>query len=52
MSEFAELIGNELGPTRWLEVDQERIDRFAKAALAAEPRGLSGCGPGVGVAYR
>jgi acyl dehydratase len=31
MSEFAELIGKELGPTEWLEVDQERIDGFAKA---------------------
>ena len=31
MSEFAELIGKDLGPTEWLEVDQERIDGFAKA---------------------
>ena len=30
MSEFAELIGKELGPTEWLEVDQERIDGFAR----------------------
>jgi acyl dehydratase len=31
MSAFTELIGKELGPTEWLEVDQERIDRFAEA---------------------
>ena len=31
MSAFTELIGQELGPTEWLEVDQERIDRFAEA---------------------
>jgi acyl dehydratase len=31
MSSFPELIGKELGPTEWLEVDQERIDRFAEA---------------------
>jgi acyl dehydratase len=31
MSEFRDLIGNELGPTEWLEVDQERIDGFAQA---------------------
>jgi acyl dehydratase len=31
MSTFTELIGQELGPTEWLEVDQERIDRFAEA---------------------
>jgi acyl dehydratase len=23
--------GNELGPSRWVEIDQERIDRFASA---------------------
>jgi acyl dehydratase len=28
---IAELVGAELGPSRWLEVDQERIDRFARA---------------------
>ena len=31
MSAFTELIGQELGPTEWLEVDQERIDLFADA---------------------
>ena len=31
MSAFTELIGKELGPTEWLEVDQERIDQFAEA---------------------
>ena len=31
MSTFTELIGQELGPTEWLDVDQERIDRFADA---------------------
>ena len=31
MSGLGELIGQELGPTDWLEVDQERIDRFADA---------------------
>ena len=31
MSAFTELIAKELGPTEWLEVDQERIDRFAEA---------------------
>jgi acyl dehydratase len=31
MSSFPDLIGKELGPTEWLEVDQERIDRFADA---------------------
>ncbi len=31
MSSFTDLIGKELGPTEWLEVDQERIDRFADA---------------------
>ncbi len=31
MSSFTELIGKELGPTDWLEVDQARIDEFARA---------------------
>ena len=31
MSAFTDLIGKELGPTEWFEVDQERIDGFAKA---------------------
>ena len=31
MSAFMELVGRELGPTDWLEVDQERIDTFARA---------------------
>ena len=31
MSAFAELAGLELGPTGWLEVSQERIERFAVA---------------------
>jgi acyl dehydratase len=31
MSSFPDLIGQELGPSEWLEVDQERIDRFADA---------------------
>ena len=31
MSTLAELIGQELEPTDWLEVTQERIDRFAEA---------------------
>ena len=31
MSSLTDLIGQELGPTEWLEVDQERIDRFADA---------------------
>lgn len=31
MSEFSDLIGKELGPTEWFEVDQERIDGFATA---------------------
>jgi acyl dehydratase len=31
MSSFTDLIGTELGPTDWLEIDQERIDRFADA---------------------
>ena len=31
MSSFPDLIGKELGPTEWLEIDQERIDRFAEA---------------------
>jgi acyl dehydratase len=31
MSSFSDLIGKELGPTEWLDVDQDRIDRFADA---------------------
>jgi acyl dehydratase len=31
MSSFTELVGKELGPTEWFEVDQERIDLFARA---------------------
>jgi len=31
MSSFTDLIGKELGPTEWLDVDQDRIDRFADA---------------------
>lgn len=31
MTSLRELLGVELGPTSWLEVDQERIDAFAKA---------------------
>lgn len=31
MSAFADLIGEELGPTDWLVVAQERIDEFAHA---------------------
>ena len=31
MTAFAELVGQELGPTEWLEVDQARIDEFARA---------------------
>jgi len=31
VSAFTELVGRELGPTDWLEVDQERIDTFARA---------------------
>ncbi len=31
MSALEELIGMELGPTDWLEVDQGRIDEFASA---------------------
>jgi acyl dehydratase len=31
MSAFTELVGRELGPTDWLEVEQERIDTFARA---------------------
>lgn len=31
MSAFTDLIGQELGPTEWLEVAQERIDEFAHA---------------------
>jgi acyl dehydratase len=31
VSAFTELLGKELGPTDWFEVDQHRIDLFAKA---------------------
>jgi acyl dehydratase len=31
MSEFTDLVGQELGPTEWFEVSQERIDEFASA---------------------
>jgi acyl dehydratase len=31
MSAFTQLIGKELGPTDWLDVDQARIDEFAHA---------------------
>ena len=31
MSSFRDLEGQELGPTRWVEVTQERIDAFADA---------------------
>jgi acyl dehydratase len=31
MSGFQDLIGQELGPTDWFEVSQERIDLFARA---------------------
>ena len=31
MTTFSDLRGKELGPSEWLEVDQERIDRFADA---------------------
>ena len=31
MSDIAELVGVELGPTEWREVSQERIDAFAAA---------------------
>ena len=31
MSSFTELLGQELGPTEWFEVDQERIELFARA---------------------
>ena len=31
MTDLAELVGVELGPTSWLEVSQERIDAFAAA---------------------
>ena len=30
MSEFAELIGQELGPSEWLEIDQARIDALRR----------------------
>ena len=30
MSALGDLIGRELGPTEWLEVDQARIDSFAE----------------------
>jgi acyl dehydratase len=31
VSNLADLIGDELGPTSWIEVSQERIDAFAAA---------------------
>ena len=31
MSELGDLVGEELGPTAWIEVTQERIDAFAAA---------------------
>ena len=31
MSALTELIGKELGPTEWFEVDQARIEEFARA---------------------
>jgi acyl dehydratase len=31
MSAFSDLVGQELGPTGWIEVTQERIDAFADA---------------------
>jgi acyl dehydratase len=48
MSTLTELIGQELGPTEWFEVDQARIDEFARATddpqwtLCARRRGRSG----------
>ena len=38
MSAFTELIGQELGPTDWLEVDQARIDEFARCTNDTHPR--------------
>ena len=31
MSDFRDLVGEELGPTSWIDVTQERIDAFAAA---------------------
>jgi acyl dehydratase len=31
MSAFRQLVGQELGPSRWIDVTQERIDAFAAA---------------------
>jgi acyl dehydratase len=31
VSAFTDLVGRELGPTEWFEIDQERIDEFAHA---------------------
>jgi acyl dehydratase len=31
LTAFTDLVGQELGPTAWFEVDQERIDLFARA---------------------
>lgn len=31
MSDLADLVGEELGPTSWIEVTQDRIDAFAAA---------------------
>ena len=51
MSSFTELSGKELGPTEWFEVDQERIELFARATddpqwihtdPAGRPRARSG----------
>jgi acyl dehydratase len=33
LEEFLQLAGRELGPSRWFEIDQERIDRFADVTL-------------------
>jgi acyl dehydratase len=31
MTSFGELLGQELGPTAWIDIPQERIDTFAEA---------------------
>jgi acyl dehydratase len=36
MSSLPELVGEELGPTDWFEVGQERIDEFARATDDAQ----------------
>jgi acyl dehydratase len=58
MSSFTDLIGKELGPTEWLELDQERIDRFADATgdlqwIDVDPVGAAAgpCGTTVAHAY-